>query len=427
MIDPSDTAVPLHGPATEPKSGEPSGDELKSGEPSRRVVRLRPKTGKRLFGGAPWAYANEIVLDRRTKGLSPGSIVALEDADRVPLGTAAFNPASKIAIRLLDRDPTAEIGARWITERLRRALRLRERLFDAPYYRLIHAEADGLPGLIIDRFGEVVVVQPNAAWLDPVRPALCEAVREVLAPNALVLNGTARGRALDGLAEETDLAWGTEADTTVTVPMNGALYRADLLHGQKTGLFFDQRPNHAMAARLASGGRILDVFAHVGGFGLAALAAGASQAVLVDGSASALALAREGAEAMGVADRVETVKGDAFAAMRSLHSDGARFETVVCDPPAFAPTRDALEAGRRGYAKTARLGVSLTAPEGVFVLCSCSHAMAMEELAATAATAIRQAGRDGRLLHSGGAGADHPVHPFLPETRYLKALFYALD
>ncbi|MEO1328638.1 MAG: class I SAM-dependent rRNA methyltransferase [Pseudomonadota bacterium] len=391
----------------------------------RPTLRLKPKAGRRFFEGAPWIYADEPVLDRRTRGVAAGAIARLEGADRAALGTVAVNLDSKIVARLLDRDPDAEIDAGWFAARLGAALDLRERLFSEPFYRLVHAEADGLPGLVIDRFGDALAVQPNAAWLETRRTALLAALDRVLNPRTIVWSGASRARALEGLPEEVRVLKGT-LDGPIDAPMNGAIYRADLAAGQKTGLFYDHRPTHAFVARLSAGRRVLDVFSHVGGFGLAALAAGARSALAIDGSAAALALAAEGAERTGVAERFEARKGDAFDALRALQQAGERFDVVVCDPPAFAPHRSAREAGLRAYAKTARLGLAVTAPGGVFTLCSCSHAVSAEELAGLAADAVLRARRSARLLRSGGAGPDHPVHPHLPETAYLKTLTYQL-
>ena len=391
------------------------------------VVRLRPKADARaLRHGFPWVYADELVTDRRTQGLTPGAFAVLEDAERRPLGVVTVNPASKIIARMMDRDPAAVIGRDWIAARLARALTLRERLFDAPFCRLVHAEADGLPGVVVDRFGDVAVIQPNAAWAEAMVGDLAGALADVAGVAAIVKNGTGRARGLDGLAEETTVLTGALSGP-VPVPMNGAIYMADLLGGQKTGLFFDQRPNHAFAARLAGGAAVLDVFSHVGGFSLAALAAGAESALAVDGSAAALALAEGGAQAMGMADRFATRKGDAFAVMEALAAEGARFGLVVCDPPAFAPAKAALEAGLRAYERVARLAAPLVAPGGFLCLCSCSHAADLTQFRSASARGIGRGGRRAQLLHTGFAGPDHPQLPQLAESGYLKALFFRLD
>jgi 23S rRNA (cytosine1962-C5)-methyltransferase len=391
------------------------------------VVRLKPKAEARAIRhGFPWVYADELVTDRRTQNLSPGALAVLEDGDRRALGLVTVNTRSKIIARMLDRDPEAEIDQAWFEARLTRALALRERLFDAPYYRLVHAEADGLPGVVIDRFGDVAVVQPNAAWADALIGPLADALRAVTGVTTVVKNGTGRARGLEGLAEETVLLSGG-VDGPVAVPMNGATYMADVTGGQKTGLFYDQRPNHAFAARLARGGRVLDMFTHVGGFALAALAAGAESALAVDASAPALALAAEGARATGVADRFTTRQGDAFDVLESLGTEAARFDLVICDPPAFAPAKPALEAGLRAYERIARLAAPLVAPGGYLVLCSCSHAADLSAFRNASARGIGRGGRRAQLLHTGFAGADHPMLPQLAESGYLKSLVFRLD
>ncbi|MFN6978857.1 MAG: class I SAM-dependent rRNA methyltransferase, partial [Gemmobacter sp.] len=231
---------------------------------------------------------------------------------------------------------------------------------------------------------------------------------------------------LEGLGDEVALLAGA-LDAPVDVPMNGAIYRADLLGGQKTGLYYDQRPNHAFAATLAPGGRVLDMFAHVGGFALACLAAGAASALAVDSSARALSLAAEGAAAGGTADRLATRQGDAFAVLETLAGEGARFDLVICDPPAFAPAKPALEAGLRAYERIARLAAGLVEPGGFLMLCSCSHAADLGAFRQACTRGIGRAGRAGQIVHTGFAGPDHPVLPQLAETGYLKALAFRLD
>lgn len=391
------------------------------------VVRLKPKVEARpIRHGFPWVYADELVTDRRTSALPPGALAVLEDGERRPLGLVTVNIKSRIIARMLDRDPAAVIDEAWFAARLRRALALRERLYDAPFYRWVHAEADGLPGIVIDRYGDVAVVQPNAAWAETLIQPLAAAILGVSGVRTLVKNGTGRARGLEGLAEETLLLAG-QIDGPVAVPMNGAVYMADILGGQKTGLFYDQRPNHAFAARLARGARVLDVFAHVGGFALAALAAGAERALAVDASAAALGLARQGAEASGSAERFDTRQGDAFDVLEALGHEGARFDLVICDPPAFAPSRPALEAGLRAYERIARLAAPLVAPGGYIGLCSCSHAADLTAFRNASARGLGRGGRRAQLIHTGFAGPDHPVLPQLAESGYLKSIFFRLD
>lgn len=392
----------------------------------RPTVRLRPKSDpRRIRHGYPWIYANELVTDRRTKALAPGTIARLEDASRTPLATVAISPSSKIIARVLDRDPDAVIDQHWLEKRLSDALALRERLFDAPFYRLVHAEADNLPGVIIDRFGGCVAVQPNAAWSEVVFDDLCAALTNVLAVDCIVKNASGRTRALEELDAESSVIRGN-IDGPISVEMNGAIYFADITGGQKTGLYFDQRANHAFVAGLAKGTSVLDVFSHVGGFALAALAQGATSALAIDGSQSALELATDGAKAMKVGARFETIKADAFKAMTDLSGAGRSFGTVVCDPPAFAPNKSALDGGLRAYEKVARMAASLVEPGGTLTLCSCSHAADLGKFRAACVRGIGRAGRHAQILRIGFAGPDHPTHPQLAESSYLKAITFRL-
>lgn len=390
----------------------------------RPVIRLKPKTDARAIRhGAPWVYDNEVVTDRRTKAIAPGTIAVLEDADRRPLGLIAANPRSRIIGRMLERDVDTRIDRAWVARRIETALRHRDRLFPDPYYRLVHAEADGLPGVIIDRFGDTAVIQPNAAWAEVMIDDLAGALRDITGILTVVKNASGRARALEGLDEGIEVLSGT-VDGPIPVPMNGATYMADLLGGQKTGLFYDQRPNHAFAAGLAKDARVLDVFSHVGGFSLAALAGGAESALAVDGSAPALALATRGAEARGLGALFSTRQGDAFEVLAALNEEGARFDVVICDPPAFAPNKPALEAGLRAYERVAKLAASLVTDGGYLGVCSCSHAADLDRFRRASTRGIGRAGRTCQLVHTGFAGADHPQHPALAESGYLKALFY---
>ncbi len=391
------------------------------------TVRLLPKANARAVRhGFPWVYANELVTDRRTKALTPGTLALLEDSDRKPMGVVAMNSNSKIIARMIDQDADAVIDQAWFEAHIARALALRTLMYDEPFYRLVHAEADGLPGVIIDRFGDTCVVQPNAAWADVLIETLCAALVNVTGVTNVLKNAAGRTRALEGLDDVSAVLAGTAPDGPIPAQMNGATYMADLIGGQKTGLFYDQRPNHAFAARLSRGARVLDVFAHVGGFSLAALAAGAESALAVDGSAPALELATQGAAAMGMSDKFATRQGDAFDALTALRAEGAEFDVVICDPPAFAPNRQAMEAGLRAYERIARLAAPLVAENGILGLCSCSHAADLGQFRTSSVRGIGRAGRRATLLHTGFAGADHPQLPQLAESGYLKSLFFRL-
>ena len=311
------------------------------------TLRFRPnKSPARVMFGFPWVYSDDVVLDRRTKKIPAGTFVKVQTNDKQDIALVTFNGESKITGRVMDLDVDAVIDTAWIVAKLKHASALREQMYAQPYYRLIHAEADGLPGVIIDRFGDAFVVQPNAAWAENMMADITAALEQVFAPKIILKNASGRARTLEGLDTESVFIKGG-VDAPIPVSMNGATYMADIMGGQKTGLFFDQRENHAFAAKLAKGGTMLDVFSHVGGFSLAALAGGATSALAVDSAQPALDLAIAGADASGFAGSFDTRKGDAFDTMAALNEEGATFDVVVCDPPAFAPSKPTLERGLR--------------------------------------------------------------------------------
>jgi 23S rRNA (cytosine1962-C5)-methyltransferase len=391
------------------------------------TIRLLPKISpQKIRFGFPWVYANELVLDRRAKKIPSGSFVTLTDTAGFFLGVCTFNAGSKITARVMDRTEGQRIDRAWLQEKLQIALALRDRLFDTPYYRLIHAEADGLPGVIIDRFGDTAVIQPNASWAENMLDDITAILKDDLGIKNVFKNAAGRARKLEGLNDENKVLSGN-INGAIPVHMNGATYMADIQSGQKTGLFYDQRPNHAFAARLAKGQRILDVFSHVGGFSLACLANGATNATALDGSEPALDLAKQGADAMGVSDQFTTLRGDAFDKMKELIEAGEKYDLVICDPPAFAPNKAALSAGLRAYERVARLGSQLVSSGGYLGLCSCSHAVDLQGFRTANLTGIGKSERVAQILNTGFAGADHPTHANLGESAYLKAMFFRLD
>jgi 23S rRNA (cytosine1962-C5)-methyltransferase len=392
----------------------------------RPAVAVLPGHQKRALHGHPWIFSNEIQMDADAKALPPGSMVALKTADGRSLGVASFNPHTLVAARLFDRDPQRVVNAEFLAKRLRRALAIRTRLFAAPYYRLIHAEADGIPGLVVDRYGEVAVAQLNTAGMARLEAELIEALGAVLAPKAIVLRNDSPARAQEGLASEVRVAAGTLQDP-LEIEENGVRFAVDLVAGQKTGWFYDQRDNRAFMARLAKDTRVLDVYCFGGGFAVQAAAAGARGVIGIDRSEPALALAARSAELNGVAERCHFRRGEAFAELETLAGAGERFDVVIADPPAFVKSKKDLGPGLRGYRKLARLASAAVAPQGYLFLASCSHNVTPEEFWEAARRGLEDAGRSGRLLRSAGAAPDHPVHPHLPESAYLTALVRALD
>jgi 23S rRNA (cytosine1962-C5)-methyltransferase len=391
---------------------------------SHPLIRLLPGRDRRLKAGHPWAFSNEIAMTAEARALPPGSVVRLAGDDGVRHGLFHFNPHSLIAARLLDRDSAAAVDAAWYARRLREALELRQRLGLRDACRLVHAEADGLPGLVVDRYGDALAVQANTAGMHRALPELLDALRDVLAPRAVVARNDSPVRALEGLEPAVALLHG--ADAAAEIEENGVRHALDLLGGQKTGWFHDQRENRARVAALASGATVLDAFAHTGGFGLAAAKAGAAEVTLLDRSQPALDLALRSAAANRLAACVSALRGDAVEEMERMLAARRTFGVVVCDPPAYAKARKDQPAALRAYARLARTAAGLVEPGGVLLLASCSHHVAPAEFAEANAHGLHRARREARLLFAGGAGPDHPVHPMLPESAYLKAMLYQL-
>lgn len=387
-------------------------------------VLLRAGEDRRVRAGRPWVFSNEILMDAETKALPAGALATLRAPGGEALGLVTFNPHSLIAARVLSSNPEATVDALFFGRRLARATALRDRLIGVPYYRLIHAEADGIPGVIIDRFGDALVVQVNTAGMELLTPVLIEALEAELSPQTIVLKNDSSVRTLEGLKRDVSIAKGDASDG-VDLVENGAYFKADLAGGQKTGWFYDQRDNRRFVAGLAKDARVLDVYSYSGGFGVLAARRGAKSVTCVDRSQAALDAAQAAASSNGVDKVVSVEKGEAFEALEK-RAPGS-FDVVICDPPAFVKSRKDLKTGAQGYRKLVRLAAPLVARGGFFFAASCSHLVDPPLFAEQVRRGLRDAGRGGRILLSSGAALDHPVHPGLPETAYLKALTLQLD
>ncbi len=381
---------------------------------------------RRIRNGHPWAYSNEVRMDNNARDVEPGSLVELRRVDGKPVGIATFNPHALIAARIFSHDTFVQIDETFLMKRLRRALAIRERLFDAPFYRLVHAEADGLPGFIIDRFGDAVTVQPNTAGAELMLPAMMTAIEKTLSPSAVAIRADSPARHREGLNTYSRVAKG-DLGQPVAGHEGDLQFAADLAGGQKTGWFYDQRDNRRFAAQFADGQRMLDVYCYGGGFGVAAAMAGATDVTGVDRSQDALDLARRTAELNGVADRCRWEQGDAFEKLEALADAGERYGLVATDPPAFVKTKKDLKSGLRGYRKLARLAAATVDNDGFLFIASCSYNVSPDVFRDEICRGIQSAGRKVRILRASGAGPDHPVHPNLPESSYLKGLMLAFD
>ena len=378
------------------------------------------RAAARLATGHPWVFSNEVKGD--LKAFRPGQTVAVRDPKGQPLGFGYVNPRSLIAARILSRGEGA-FDAAFFAEKLGEADAFRKRFRpDARSYRLCYGESDGLPGLVVDRFEDVFVVQSHAAGIDALTGEVVAGLVSAFSPRGVLLKFDSSSRALEGLSPRLEVAHG-EVPDALELEMEGSRFVLDLRRGQKTGFFHDQAGNRERFASLVRGASVLDVFCYVGAWSLAAARGGAASSHGIDGSADAVAWAARNAEASRVADRVRFERADAFEKLKGLESSGARYDAVVLDPPAFVKSRKQLDAGMRGYREINRRGFALVKPGGLLVTCSCSRHVGREAFVGMLQAAADDARRQARIVAFGQQGPDHPVHLRLPETAYLTCVF----
>lgn len=390
-------------------------------------LRLKKNEEKRLRAGHLWIFSNEVDIGQTPlKAFQPGDLARVEDARGQPLGVAYVNPDTLICGRILSRDARVAINEKFFIHRLETALALRQRLFERPFYRLIHGESDGLPGLVVDRFGDVLSVQTNTAGMERLWPMLLAALEKSLAPRAVVLKNTSSLRQLEGLDEYSRLALG-EVNGPVPIEENGVRFHVDVLGGQKTGWFYDHRDNRQLAARLAKGQRVLDLFAYTGGWGVQAAAAGAAAVECVDGSEAALRMAAENAQLNGVADKVTCTRADAFDFLKQAREERRHYDLIILDPPALIKRKKDVKSGIEAYRRLNQGALQLLAQGGILVSASCSHHLHRDTLHDILRATARHGDRHLNFIAQRGQGPDHPVHPAIPETEYLKAFFCSVS
>ncbi len=384
------------------------------------ALRLKRNEDRRLHAGHLWVFSNEV--DTQQTALTkfePGELVRVLAHNDKALGLAYVNPKSLISARMLDtwRVPNTA----WFVERLRIALALRERLYPEPYYRWVYGESDGLPGLVVDRYGSQCVVQVGTAGMEALKPAIQAALSQVIKCDALLFKNDGGTREMEGLPSYIETAKGT-MDAVGLVIEDGLKFHVPLAEGQKTGWFFDQAANRrAFVKYVRKGARVLDVFSYVGAWGVRAAKSGAAEVLCVDSSAAALELAATNADNNRL--KLTTRKGDAFDVLETLIKDKVRFDVVIVDPPAFAKRRKDVPKALAAYKRLNQLAMHLLASDGILVSCSCSYHVSAEELQDAIAKAANATDRHLQILEFGGQAPDHPVHPAIPETRYLKAYF----
>lgn len=394
---------------------------------SLATLRLRKNEERRILVGHDWIYSNEVDTKATPlKGFTPGQQARVETSRGEVLGMAYVNPHSLISGRLFSRDVVTSLDDALLERRVRAALTLRQRLIPRPFYRLIYGESDGLPGLVVDRFGYILVVQITTMGMEVMREQLIAALDKVLDPQAILLRNDGALRELEGLTSYVEVVKGTIPEL-VTLEENGVSFEVPLQGGQKTGWYFDHRQNRARLNGYVPGKRVLDVFAYIGAWGVQALAAGAREVVAVDASETFAQLAQHNAKLGNYAGSFRSEAGDAFEVLKNLHSAGERFDVVVLDPPAFVKRRKDHKEGSIAYRRINRLAMQLLESDGILVSASCSYHMSRDDLLRE----IRQAAKPLPLellqvLEQGHQGPDHPVHPAMPETDYLKAYFCRL-
>jgi len=384
-------------------------------------LRLKKNEDRRIRAGHVWIFSNEVdVVSTPLHGFESGQLVNFQDSSGKSLGNGYVNPRSLICGRLVSRDPGYVLGKSLLVHRLNVALSLRQRLFAKPFYRLAYSEGDGLPGLIVDRYGDTLVVQINTAGMERVKDEILIALQEVLRPARIVLRNDSSGRALEGLDDYVETVLGNAVDL-VSLEENGVRFEAPILSGQKTGWFYDHRLNRARMQQYVGDKRVLDVFSYIGGWGVQAAVAGAAEVMCVDSSDAALAQLAHNASLNQVASRIRSQTGDAFEVLKGLRAERERFDVVILDPPAFIKRKKDFHAGQTAYQRLNQAAMQLLSKDGILVSASCSYHLTRENLKQTLLQTSRHVDRQLLVLEQGHQGPDHPLLPAVAETEYLKS------
>lgn len=378
---------------------------------------------RRIRAGHHWIYNNEVDQQKSPlKGFEPGEVVNVLDARGKGLGSFMVNPHALICGRLVSRKLDRDLTSSFIKNRLKHALALRDMSFDVPCYRWVYGDSDGLSGLVVDRFFDILTVQVSTAGMEKHLPVVLEHLKRLVQPKGILVKNDGKMRTVEGLESYVDVVFGDVPDV-VALEENGVLFEAPIMTGQKTGWFYDHRPNRALAAHYAKGKTVLDVFSYLGGWGLTCAAAGAERVTCADVSELAIEGVKHNAALNGVANKVDTIVGDAFDTLEKLHQEKQRFDVVIVDPPAFIARRKDIEAGERAYQKLNDQAMKLVNHGGLLVSASCSMHLENDRLRDMIRSSTRRLDRHSVILAEGSQGADHPVLPAVKETRYIKAIF----
>jgi 23S rRNA (cytosine1962-C5)-methyltransferase len=387
-------------------------------------LRLKKNEERRLKQGHLWIFSNEV--DNAVtplKSFEPGQQVIVEAANGKPLGLAYVNPNNLICARLLSRSVKGTLDYRLLKKRFQSAQALRDLHFHEPFYRLVFGESDALPGLVVDRFGDVFSVQISTAGMEAVKEDILEVIVNLYQPQAIMLKNDLPARQLEGLPLYEEVAYGTLPEQLVIIE-NKTEFVIPVENGQKTGWFYDHRTARAQLQSLVKGKTVLDVFSYLGGWGLEMATAGAAEVTCVDASEAALDGVDLNAERNGVADKVITIQGNAFEVLKALKAEAHKYDVVIVDPPAFVKRKKDLKSGAEGYRRINELAMRVLNPDGILVSASCSHHMSRDHLLQQVQLGARHIDRSLQLFAQGHQGPDHPVHPAIPETEYLKSFFF---
>lgn len=390
-------------------------------------LRLKKNEERRIKQGHMWIYSNEVDnQETPLKGFTAGQQVVIEASNGKPLGMGYVNPNTLICARMLSRNAKLELNLKFLKKRLQEAQALRELHYDMPYYRLVFGDSDGLPGLVIDRFGDVFSVQITTAGMEVVKDDIVQVLINLYQPQAIVMKNDTASRQLEGLDLYESVVYGDLPESLV-ITENQTQFAIPIENGQKTGWFYDHRESRQRLQKLVAGKTVLDVFSYLGGWGVAAAQAGAESVACVDASEMALDGVEQNAALNGVTEKVSAYQGNAFDVLNALKAEGHKFDVVIVDPPAFIKRKKDFKKGFEAYRRINELAMRVLNKDGILVSASCSHHLGRDDLLKAVQSAARHIDRQAQLFEQGHQGPDHPIHPAIPETEYIKAMFFKVS
>lgn len=389
-------------------------------------IYLNKHADRRLQTGHLWIYSNEIDTHQSPwSHFEPGQNVAIFSHTHKPLGTGYVNPHSLICVRLISQDPRYYLNSSLLEQRLNEAKSLRDRIFEKPFYRLVFGESDGLPGLVVDRFHDILSVQMTTLGMERVRHDVLDVLGKIFQPRAIVLRNDTSVRTLEGLENYVEVAMGNLPEE-VLLEENGVPFKTSVLEGQKTGWFYDHRFNRARLGTYVKQQRVLDVFSYHAAWGIQAAVAGAKEVWCLDSSAKALMYAKENAILNQVSDRVQFLQGEAFETLKHLRQENQLFDVIILDPPAFIKRKKDQKEGELAYRRMNQLAMQLLSREGILISASCSLHLSRQALLEVLTKASQKINASLQILEQGHQAPDHPIHPAIPETEYLKMFICSL-